>query len=205
MLFSDSFFTITSSAEAVFKDRGSKFLAFAYPVSNEAEIKEHLLTLRKLHHGARHHCYAWRLGPDGSASRVNDDGEPSNTAGKPIFAQIQARELTGILIVVVRYFGGTLLGVGGLINAYRSAAAMVIEQAEVVERFIEFDYELVYPAADTSQVMRILKESEAQVLSSDYENMNIIRFRIRKQRSEAAEQKFADLYTVKLRFLNTAL
>ena len=115
----DTFKTISIPAEGLFKDKGSKFISYAYPVSSEDQIREIVLNLKKEHHSARHHCYAWRLGPDKLIFRANDDGEPSSTAGKPILGQIQSHELTNILIVVVRYFGGTLLGVSGLINAYK--------------------------------------------------------------------------------------
>jgi uncharacterized YigZ family protein len=204
MLFSDSFFTVTANAEALFKDRGSKFFAFAFPVTKETEIKQHLDALRRDHPGARHHCYAWRLGADGLTFRANDDGEPSSTAGKPILGQIQSKELTNILIVVIRYFGGTLLGAGGLINAYRSAAALVINGCEIVERFIMFEYELRYAVSDTSAVMRLLKEVDARITFSDYDQHNLLRFVCRKRDSEQLENKFSDLYAVKLKFLNIA-
>ena len=143
---SDSYLTIADPTEGLFKDKGSKFLAYAYPVDNEDEIKELVQHLKKEHYSARHHCYAWRLGADKTHFRANDDGEPSSTAGKPILGQIQRLDLTNILIVVVRYFGGTLLGVSGLINAYREAAVDALEHAEIVEKlveeifWVEFDY-----------------------------------------------------------------
>ena len=137
MLFSDSFYTIKSSASGIYKDRGSKFIGYAFPVSSEEEIKQHLSNLKKDHIGARHFCYAWRLGVGGQAWRLNDDGEPNNSAGKPIYSQILSKNLTNVLIVVVRYFGGTLLGVGGLVNAYKSAAAETLLATEIIEEFIE--------------------------------------------------------------------
>ncbi len=130
----DSYLTIEKNTEGLFKDKGSKFLAFAYPVEEEEEIKEYIQALKKEHYSARHHCYAWRLGAEKTHFRANDDGEPSSTAGKPILGQIQKNDLTNILIVVVRYFGGTLLGVSGLINAYRGAAADVINNSIIVEK-----------------------------------------------------------------------
>jgi uncharacterized YigZ family protein len=135
-MFSNSYFTIKEASQGVFKDRGSKFLACAFTVIAENEIKEHLSALRKEHPSARHHCYAWRLGAGKEAWRANDDGEPSGTAGKPILGQIQSYDLTNVLIVVVRYFGGTLLGASGLINAYKSAAADAIKNAVIEEKFI---------------------------------------------------------------------
>ena len=133
----DTYKTIEKPSEGLFKDKGSKFISFAFPVDNEEEIKEIVQSIKKEHHSARHHCYAWRLGADQLLFRANDDGEPSSTAGKPILGQIQSFDLTNILIVVVRYFGGTLLGVSGLINAYRNAALDAINQAEIVEKLVE--------------------------------------------------------------------
>ena len=122
-MMADLYKSIQNPSEGLYKEKGSKFLAFAYPVSTVEEIKERMAYLQKQFHDARHHCYAWRLGADMERYRVNDDGEPSGSAGNPIFGQIQSRELSDILVVVIRYFGGTLLGVGGLINAYRSATS----------------------------------------------------------------------------------
>lgn len=201
MLFSDSYFTITQASEALLKEKGSKFLAFAFPVSSEANIKEQLIALKKLHPSANHHCYAWRLGPDKTAFRSNDDGEPSNSAGKPILSQIQSNDLTNILIVVVRYFGGTLLGVGGLIQAYRLASAEVIKNAVIEERFILFEYSVVFNFDDMNAVMRILKEQDAKIISTAYQAINTIIFHIKKQNSEKTEKKFHDLYKSKLTFL----
>ena len=133
----DLYLTISSNTKGQFKDRGSRFIALAFHVVSEDEIKEQITLLRKEYHDARHHCFAWRLGPDMERYRVNDDGEPSGSAGRPIFGQIQSRELTDILVVVIRYFGGTLLGVGGLINAYRSAASDALEHANITEKKVE--------------------------------------------------------------------
>lgn len=202
MLFSDSYFTVAAPAEGIYKDRGSKFLGFIFPVFSEAEIKQHLQDLRKEHPSARHHCYAWRLGADKNAYRANDDGEPNNSAGKPILAQIQSNDLTNVLIVVVRYFGGTLLGVSGLINAYKLAAADAIANAQIEERFILFEYKVEFNTEDTSPVMRALKENEAEILSNAYDEKNSIVFRVKKQHSEKLEQRFKELYTTKLEFLN---
>lgn len=202
MLFSDSYFTILDPVEALFKDRGSKFLSFAYPIKTESEIKEQLQKLKKEHPSANHHCYAWRLGADKAAYRANDDGEPSNSAGKPILSQIQSKDLTNVLIVVVRYFGGTLLGVSGLINAYKNAAAEVLNQAIIEERFILFEYKIEFDFDALSQVMRLLKEYEAKILSNAYEEKNSIVFQVKKLHSEKLESKFNELYTTKLEFLH---
>jgi len=201
MLFSDSYLTISNSAEDLYKEKGSKFLAFAFPVNSESEIKEKLGQLRKEHPSASHHCYAWRLGADKLAYRANDDGEPSHTAGKPILMQIQSNDLTNILIVVVRYFGGTLLGVGGLIHAYKQAAINVLQKTERLERFILFEYEAEFDFDSMSAMMRILRDVEANVSSAKYEEKNVVTFTVKKHFSEKLEERFKDLYTIKLRFL----
>jgi uncharacterized YigZ family protein len=203
MLFSDSYFTISGASEAMVKEKGSKFMAFAFPVSSEAGIREHLAALKKAHPSASHHCYAWRLGADKAAYRANDDGEPSNSAGKPILSQIQANDLSNVLIVVVRYFGGTLLGVGGLISAYKAAAQAALAAASIEERFILFEYTAEFGFDDMNRVMRILKENEAAVVSTSYEETNRLIFRIKKINSERTELSFKDLYTSKLTFIKT--
>jgi uncharacterized YigZ family protein len=203
MLFSDSYFTIKEPAEGVFKDRGSKFLSFAFPVSTDTEIKDCLLRLKKEHPGANHHCYAWRLGADGQAHRANDDGEPSNSAGKPILAQIQSKDLTNVLVVVVRYFGGTLLGVSGLINAYKMAAADVLAKCAIEERFILFEYKIEFSFDDMNPVMKLLKDTESKIISQEYDELNSITFRIKKQNSNQLEEEIKNLYRTKLQYIKT--
>jgi uncharacterized YigZ family protein len=153
----DHYFTIETSAVAEFKDRGSKFIAFSYPLKNVNDFKKHLQALKKEHSKAVHHCFAYRIGVDGNNFRVSDDGEPSGTAGKPILGQIDSKNLTDILIIVVRYFGGTLLGVPGLINAYKTAASMVLQCTPFVQKAVEIDYELQFNYTEMNEVMRILK------------------------------------------------
>jgi len=201
MLFSDSYLTISENAEELYKEKGSKFVAYAFYVSSESEIKEKLLQLRKEHPSASHHCYAWRLGADKLAYRANDDGEPSHTAGKPILMQIQSNDLTNILIVVVRYFGGTLLGVGGLIHAYKQATINVLQKTERLKRFILFEYEVEFDFDSMSAMMRILRDVEANVISAKYQEKNVVTFGVKKQHAEKLEERFKDLYTTKLRFL----
>jgi uncharacterized YigZ family protein len=202
LLFSDSYFTIAGPAEATFRDRGSKFIAYARPVRSEPEIKSELQSLKHEHASATHHCYAWQLGPGQLLFRANDDGEPSNTAGKPILSQIRSKDLTNILVVVVRYFGGTLLGVNGLINAYRSAASAVLAQATIKEEFILFEYGIEFDFDNMDGVMRLLKEYGARIISNNYDEKNHIVFRVRKSHSEELEHRFNGLYTAKLKFLN---
>ena len=155
---SDTYKTISLSSPGIYKDRGSRFVSIAIPVSDQEEIKPIIDKIKKEHHEARHHCYAYMIGHERLAWRVNDDGEPSGTAGRPILGQINSYGLTNIIIVISRYFGGTLLGVSGLINAYRSAAASAIENAEIIEKTLQEYYEITYPYISMNDVMRIIKE-----------------------------------------------
>ena len=159
---SDSYLTIEAPAEALYKDKGSRFLAFAYPVANEEQIRERVDALRKKYFDATHHCYAWRLGPSGDSFRAVDDGEPSSTAGRPILGQMLSRNVTNALIVVVRYFGGTKLGVPGLIAAYRESAAAALDASSVVERTVDAVLEIGFGYLVLNDVMRIVKEMQPQ-------------------------------------------
>ena len=161
----DLYKTIKAPAEGVYKEKGSKFLAFAYPVSHEASIKEHLAILQKQFHDARHYCYAWRLGPEKTHYRVNDDGEPSGSAGKPIYGQIVSRDLSDILVVVVRYFGGTKLGVGGLIQAYRAAASDALDHSTIIECKVFDILKLEFGYEQMNSVMKVIKNMQL-----DFEN-----------------------------------
>lgn len=154
----DTYKTISSDSKGQFKDRGSRFIALSFPVISEDEIKEKIALLRKEYHDARHHCFAWRLGADMKRYRVNDDGEPSGSAGRPIYGQIQKWELTDILVVVIRYFGGTLLGVGGLITAYKNATVEALTNADIIEKRLEKKIELQFPYEAMNGVMKIIKE-----------------------------------------------
>ncbi len=177
---SDTYKTITSSSQGIYKDKGSRFISIAIPVSDQEEIKPIIEKIKKEHHEARHHCYAYMIGHERLAWRVNDDGEPSGTAGRPILGQINSYGLTNIIIVVSRYFGGTLLGVSGLINAYRSAAASAIENAEIIEKTLQEYYEITYPYISMNDVMRILKEENVgqSEQSFDLECRILLNFRI---------------------------
>jgi uncharacterized YigZ family protein len=178
----DIFQTIQSDSRGVFKDRGSKFLAFAFPVSSEEEIKIHMHRLKKEYHDARHHCYAYRIGTENMQYRVNDDGEPSGTAGKPIYGQIVSHSLTNILIVVVRYFGGTLLGTSGLINAYRAAAKDSLQHASIIELTVQEEFSLHFNYADLNPIMRIIKEETALILEQHFDSECRLKLSIRKSR-----------------------
>lgn len=165
----DTYKTISNPSEGLFKDKGSKFIAYAYPVTSEEQIREIVQTIKKEHHSARHHCYAWRLGHEKLLFRANDDGEPSSTAGKPILGQIQSFELTNILIVVVRYFGGTLLGVSGLINAYRNAAIDAIDQAEIVEKLVEKQLLIEFDYGVMNEVMKLFKDEKLPQIDPQFD------------------------------------
>ncbi|HYF70167.1 MAG TPA: YigZ family protein [Ohtaekwangia sp.] len=168
MMSAFSYHTIQSPAEGSFKDKGSKFLAFAYPVETEDEIKKRLILLKKQYFDARHHCYAWMLGPDKKHHRAFDDGEPNHSAGDPILGQIRSRNLTDVLVVVVRYFGGTKLGVGGLINAYKNATDDALQHAVIIEKEVEMFFTCVFDYPDTPAVMRLIKEYDMRIVEQDF-------------------------------------
>lgn len=165
----DEFQTIAKDTTALFTDKASKFLTFAYPISSEEDIKQHLEHLKKEHWKANHHCYAWRLGTDGNRYRANDDGEPSGSAGKPILGQIDSFGVTDVLIVVVRYFGGTKLGVSGLINAYKTGAALVLEAADIITKIIEQQYIITYDYSITSQIMSFVNQHQLRIVQQSFE------------------------------------
>jgi uncharacterized YigZ family protein len=157
----DTYLTVKAFSEGLYKEKGSRFISMVWPVANQEEIKSILEKVRKEHHSARHHCYAWMLGQNRENFRINDDGEPSGSAGKPILGQINAFQVTNILIVVVRYFGGKLLGVSGLINAYRSAAESALKNGEITEHWIQDYFALDFPYSCVNDVMKIIKEEDA--------------------------------------------
>jgi uncharacterized YigZ family protein len=165
---SDNYRTIEKSSQGVFKTKGSKFLAFAFPVDDETRIKEIIDRIRSEYYTASHHCYAWKLGAGSDNFRTFDDGEPTNTAGKPILGQIRKHDLTDIIVIVVRYFGGTLLGTGGLMAAYREAAAMALEQAEIITRTINELFSLKFPYTSMNVVMKVLKEEQAYLAEQEF-------------------------------------
>jgi len=165
----DRYKTIKTLSQGVFKDKGSKFLSFAYPVSEQESVKPIIDELKKKYHDANHHCYAYMIGYQRETYRVNDDGEPSGTAGKPILGQINSAGLTNILIVVVRYFGGTLLGTSGLINAYKHAAAGAINSAVITELFVKDYYQIKFPYESLSQVMKIIKEENIGIANQVFD------------------------------------
>ncbi|PHN02957.1 IMPACT family protein [Flavilitoribacter nigricans] len=180
----DAYQTIAGPSTGEFRDRGSKFLAYAYPVYDEETINEHLLELKKLHPKARHHCYAWRLGTDGLQFRANDDGEPSGTAGRPILGQIDSFELTNVFVVVVRYFGGTKLGTSGLINAYKVSTAAALEAAEIEERLLEAVYQVEFEYSLMSDVMNAVKQYEVEIIKQEFTDKGYLQIAIRLSETE---------------------
>ena len=185
----DQYRTLKSESLGEFKDRGSKFIAYAYPVYSEKEWQEKLEKIRKIHLKARHHCYAYRLGLDQNNFRANDDGEPSGTAGRPILGQIDSRGLTNVLVVVVRYFGGTKLGTSGLINAYKLSTADALEQAEVIQKTVEDLYRLSFGYHHMSNVMNVVKKLELEILRQDFSEVGQVDIAIRKSETEAQLQR----------------
>ncbi|WP_099371682.1 YigZ family protein [Sphingobacterium sp. 1.A.5] len=179
-LFEDIYKTIDEPSEGIFRDKGSKFIAYAYPFKDENKVKEIIAELKSMHPKARHHCWAYRLTPDRTVFRVNDDGEPSGTAGRPILNVLLSMDVTNIMVVVVRYFGGTLLGVPGLINAYKSATQEALQISEIVEKTVNDVYEVTFDYIQMNDVMRIIKETEVIVLSQDFDTKCKITFEIRK-------------------------
>jgi len=169
VLFDDTYRTISGNAESLFKDKGSKFLSYAFSIRNENEAKLHLAGLRELHPRAVHHCYAYRLGLDRMSYRMSDDGEPSGTAGRPILNTLYSRDITNILVVVIRYFGGTLLSVPGLINAYKTATELALDEAEIITSHLFQNYQLVFSYIQMNEVMRIVKEMELPVTEQHFE------------------------------------
>ena len=181
----DTYQTLAAPSTGEFKDRGSKFFAYAYPAYTEAEIQAAMEEVRKLHPKARHHCYAWRLGLDGNQYRANDDGEPSGTAGRPILGQLDSFGVTNSLIVVVRYFGGTLLGTSGLINAYRASAADALAQATLIEKTVEAIYAFTFEYSLMPQIMNAVKKIELEIVHQDFGIIAILHVALQQGQKEA--------------------
>ena len=200
-MFDDTYKTIAAPSEGLYKEKGSKFLAFAYPVRTLDEVKAHLEQLRKDYFDARHHCYAYILGPRKDAFRANDDGEPSGTGGRPIHGQLLSADLTDTLIVVVRYFGGILLGASGLANAYKTAARDAIDHATIVERTIDVRYRLLFEYAAMNDVMRILKDYDLKPEQPHYDLDCSLEVSIRQSESVRFYDAVADLRTVRIETL----
>ena len=192
----DVFRTIQSLSEGTYKEKGSKFLAFAAPVQTTDEVKELLAYYKKEYYDARHVCYAYRIGAEESEFRYNDDGEPSGTAGKPIYGQILSNELTNILIIVVRYFGGIKLGTSGLITAYKDAAADAIFNGKIVEKTIDITFSVSFQYEYLNAVMRIIKEEEITVLEQHFDNNCLMKLLVRKANAEKCQNRLMKIETL---------
>ena len=202
-MFSDKYKEIKSATTGVYKEKGSKFIAYSFPIHSEENVKEKLEEVKKLEHSARHHCYAYILKPDKSAQRANDDGEPSSTAGKPILGQILSNDLTNILIVVVRYFGGVKLGVPGLIRSYKTAALDVISKSEIITRIIKEQFAVSFKYPQLNDVMRLVKEYNLEVVNTDFQiECNLI-FAVAKSKSELVVETFKKNHELTIKYLKT--
>lgn len=196
----DTYNTIeVAKSDALYKEKGSKFIGYAFPVKTEEDVKDCIDSLKKKHHTARHWCYAWRLGIEEVRYRANDDGEPNNSAGQPIYGQIVAKDLTNILVVVVRYFGGTKLGVGGLISAYKTTAKLILEEVIVIEKTIDVFYRLIFEYQHMNKVMRIIKEQNLKLENQKMELDCDFLIAVRKKNSNKVQQLFLDLRCLKIK------
>ena len=187
------------SEETLFKDRNSKFFGYAFPVNNEEEVKLAIEGLKKRHHSARHFCYAWQIGTESIRFRANDDGEPSNSAGMPIYGQIQAYGVTNVLIVSVRYFGGTKLGVGGLINAYRNSAQLALEATEIIKKTIDIQYQLKFGYELMNKVQRIIKEKQLKIVNQKLELDCEYVISVRKKDAVSIFEMFDNIYKLSIK------
>ncbi len=196
---SDTYKTIIAPTEGIYKEKGSKFLSFAIPVNSADEVKDIVKNYRKEYYDSRHVCYAYMLGADRKEFRANDDGEPSGTAGRPILGQINSRELTNILVIVVRYFGGILLGTGGLVVAYKEATTDALDQAEVIEKTVDESISIIFDYVLMNEVMRIIKDTNAQISSQSFENQCEMQLSIRKQDANILSSKLAKIYGLQIK------
>ncbi|MBK8522370.1 MAG: YigZ family protein [Ferruginibacter sp.] len=195
----DFYTTIEKLSSAEFKDRGSKFIAFAFPIETADDFKQQLQLLKKEHPKAVHHCFAYRIGTDGNNFRSSDDGEPSGTAGKPILGQIDSKELTNVAIIVVRYWGGTLLGVPGLINAYKTSATLALQVTPIVQKQVEIAYSIEFDYTQMNDVMMVLKQFNCNVLAQEMQLFCMIQTGIPKNRLDEVLYRLKDLQHVSVK------
>ena len=201
MLFTDTYMVLQSSCEGIFKDRGSKFYAFAYPIQHEEDVKGIVNELKKEHYSAAHHCYAYVLGVSQEIQKSNDDREPSNTAGKPILRTILAKEITNTLVVVVRYFGGKLLGVPGLINAYQEAANDALNKGVVIEKVVCEQYELMFDYEQENEAFRIIKHFALKIIQHHHTEKISLIFEVRKTLADAVIKAIKEKRVFDIKFL----
>ena len=199
----DTYLTLSAPAEIIYKEKSSKFLTYAWHVKSVDEVKELLEGLYKQHYDATHHCYAYRIGYYGEQFRANDDGEPSGTAGKPILGQLLSRDVTNCLVVVVRYFGGTKLGVSGLIDAYKTSTAMVLDEADIVERTIDREITITFPYASIGEVMKVLKDEKPKIREQIFDNTCRIELSVRLSKEAALMGKMKDVSGISIIIKNS--
>lgn len=195
-MFEDTYKTIAGPSEGIYREKGSKFIALAFPVETEAEVKEKLAEIQKQYFDARHHCYSYILGPNKDAYRLNDNGEPSGTAGRPIHGQLLSKDLTNTLVIVVRYFGGIKLGVSGLINAYKTAAKDALDAATVIEKTVDETYKVSFDYSVMNSVMQLLKDPYVSILGQGYEDRYLISFKIRRREADRIVTALKKINTV---------
>jgi len=196
----DTYKTIAfASEETLFKEKNSKFFGYAFPVTSEEEIKIHIEILRKKHHGAVHFCYAFQIGTNKVHYRANDDGEPSNSAGMPIYGQIQSFDLTNVLVVVVRFFGGVKLGVGGLISAYKTSAQLALEASDIIEKTIDIHFVISFDYKNMNKVMRVIKEKNLEIISQKMNESCEIEIATRKKNADAIFDIFNDFHEIHIK------
>lgn len=204
MLFDDTYQTIKTPSEGLFKDKGSKFLAFAYPITTEADIKSIVSKLKNQHPKANHHCWAMRLTPDRSVFKINDDGEPSGTAGRPILNTLLSHNITNILVVVVRYFGGTLLGVPGLINAYKQATEDALKKTAIIVKTVNDIYSISFNYLQMNDVMRLVKDEDITIVDQQLNNDCILKVSVRKMQVGTILAKLEKIESVVIKYEYTA-
>lgn len=202
MLFEDTYHTLEHQSEGIYKDKGSKFIAIAIPVKTEEEVKTQLTAIKNKYYDARHHCYGYVLGFDKSSSRFSDDGEPSGTAGRPIIGQINSNDLTQVLVVVVRYFGGVKLGVRGLIDAYKNATKAAIDANRIILKVIHEIYQIHFAYDDINKVMLIAKEEKLTIQSQDFDMNCSLIYHVRQGQAARVNERFLKINGLKINYLN---
>ena len=202
-MFNDTYKEVENHTTGIYKEKGSKFIAYSYPVYSEQEVKEKLEKVRKIEYAARHYCYAFILHADKSVQRANDDGEPSYTAGKPILGQILSNDLTNVLIVVVRYFGGIKLGASGLIRSYKTAAAVAILEANIIIETIKEQYNVSFNYPQMNDVMRLVKEYELEIVNTDFQIECKLIFAVKKSKAELIVEAFKKNHQLKIEYIKT--
>ncbi|MDA9554870.1 YigZ family protein [Pelobium sp.] len=203
MLFNDSYQTISKPCNGIFRDKGSKFIAYAYPFTKEEQLKEIINQLKSEHSKARHFCFAYRLTPDQSIFRFNDDGEPSGTAGRPILNTLLSKDITNILVVVVRYFGGTLLGVPGLINAYKMATEDALANADIIDKKVQDVYEITFEYLQMNDLMKLIKDEQLVIFDQEFDTFCKLKVTINQAEVNKIIGKLQTIQNVKIQFLKT--